>query len=220
MILFSKNGFYMTLTFSLYLLLFTVASAFSYTWGEQFFINMTSYKFYQFQIIPMFLIALAIIDKSITPTVTIRTKNRKHALLFRTGQHYFFAFILLCIYLSIIILVAIFRYKGIENIGISDFIGIFAHYFLGLIIIANLATIISNTSIRRIAGSSYVIVYLIALTELSLVKKLNLYLSGQDMYFVFSWITSNSFLSYAVMIMEALVLTVVLFKISAKADIF
>lgn len=81
------------------------------------FSNLFFDKLVVFLLTPPFLLGTLLIERTITPTVIIRTKNRTHALLLELVQKYFLGFLYLTTWFILLVLFSLIKFGGIFSGG-------------------------------------------------------------------------------------------------------
>ena len=185
------------------------------------FSNLFFDKLVVFLLTPPFLLGTLLIERTITPTVIIRTKNRTQALLLELVQKYFLGFLYLTTWFILLVLFSLIKFGGIFSSGDAARILLwYIRFLLGFLIMINFSALLKKSNIKLLTSASSVIVYLLfALEVIAVVPELDKQL-GIEINLIFSWMFYDSTVGLAVMSALLLALTSGLFATTKREELF
>ena len=185
------------------------------------FSNLFFDKLVVFLLTPPFLLGTLLIERTITPTVIIRTKNRTHALLLELVQKYFLGFLYLTTWFILLVLFSLIKFGGIFSGGDAARILLwYIRFLLGFLIMINASALLKKSNIKLFTSASNVIVYLFfALEVIAVIPELDKQL-GIEINLIFSWMFYDSTVGLAVMSALLLALTGGLFATAKREELF
>lgn len=196
------------------LLLLAILSTNESIWFANVFLD----KVYVFELVPLYLIGIAYINRQMTIPTIIRIGKRRKALSISLSWKWGFAFAYLCIWFIFVNLITSIKFVYIYQKSVFDIIIIFFRYFLGLIMISIIAEIFSRSQNKHLAGNSYFYTNLIlALEVLAIVPEIRTNTHFKPS-FVFSWIFSEDIWGFVALMTIITMLLVYLFKVSSQKD--
>ncbi len=183
------------------------------------FSNIFSDRTYAFQLSPAFLIGVSQIDRIFRTPVMIRIGCRKKVMQTSILAKCCWAFLFLCIWFSMVIIVSCLNYDYINNITIADIGTMFIHYLFGLILLSLLAELFGKSGNKYIAQNSCICALLVLIVEvIVLVPELKIN-SSFDSPILFSWVFENDIKGMIVLLIAGLLCILYLFKIVSRKDI-
>lgn len=183
------------------------------------FANVFLDKVYVFELVPLYLIGTAYINRRMTIPTIIRIGKRKKALSVSLRWKWVFAFVFLCIWFILINLITSIKFTYIYGKSVLDIINIFSRYLLGLIMISIIVEIFSRSQNKHLAGNSYLCTdLLLALEVIVIVPEINAN-THFKLFLVFSWIFGKDIWGYVALSTIIALLLLYLYKVSAQKDI-
>ena len=185
------------------------------------FSNLFFDKLVVFLLTPPFLLGTLLIERTITPAVIVRTKNRTHALLLELVQQYFLGFIYLTVWFILLVLFSLIKFGGIFS-G-EDAAQIFLWYIrflMGFLLMINAAALLKRSNIKLFTSASSVIVYLFfALEVIAVIPELDKQL-GLEINLIFSWMFYDGAVGLVAMSAWMFALTGGLFAAAKREELF
>lgn len=185
------------------------------------FSNLFFDKLVVFLLTPPFLLGTFLVEKTITPTVITRTKNRAHALLLELVQQYFLGFFYLTVWFILLVLFSLIKFGGIfSGEDAARILLWYVRFLLGFILMINCSVLLKKSNFKLFASASSMIVYLFFSVEvLAVVPELDKQL-GIEINLVFSWMFYDGAGGLAVMFALWFVLTGGLLVVTKKEELF
>ena len=185
------------------------------------FSNLFFDKLVVFLLTPPFLLGTLLIERTITPAVIVRTKNRTHALLLELVQQYFLGFIYLTVWFILLVLFSLIKFGGIFS-G-EDAAQIFLWYIrflMGFLLMINAAALLKRSNIKLSTSASSVIVYLFfSLEVIAVIPELDKQL-GLEINLIFSWMFYDGAVGLVAMSAWMFALTGGLFAAAKREELF
>lgn len=185
------------------------------------FSNLFFDKLVVFLLTPPFLLGTLLIERTITPTVIVRTKNRTHALLLELMQQYFLGFIYLTVWFILLILFSLIKFGGIfSGWDAAQIFLWYIRFLMGFLLMINAAALLKRSNIKLFTSASSVIVYLFfALEVIAVIPELDKQL-GLEINLIFSWMFYDGTIGLVAMSAWMLALTGGLFAAAKREEIF
>lgn len=185
------------------------------------FSNLFFDKLVVFLLTPPFLLGTLLIERTITPTVMIRTKNRTHALLLELIQKYFLGFLYLTAWFILLTLFSLVKFGGIfSGRDAARILLWYTRFLLGFLIMINASVLLKKSNIKLLISASNVVVYLFfALEVIAVIPELDKQL-GIEINLIFSWMFYDGAVGLAVMLAILLALTGGLFVAAKREELF
>ena len=185
------------------------------------FSNLFFDKLIVFLLIPPFMFGTILVEKSMTPTLIVRTKNRNHALHLQLIQQCVLGVVYLTIWFTLLITFSLIKFGGVvSNTDAVCILAWFGRLLLGYLIIIIGTALLKKSNIWLLKSAAYVLIYLLLTLEvLAVIPEMDQQF-GIEINFVFSWMFYESVTSFAAMLVILVVLTGLLMIVVLKEDIY
>ena len=176
-------------------------------------------KLFSYQFCVMFLLGTVIIDQHYSAINYHRYKNRKAIIVSQVSRHLIFSFVFAFILFAMASIVLIV-FNGNEYLNsLKVFTDKYFRFVLGFFLAGIISLNFRYSNFKRISNIPYIASYLVVLTELMLFENIKKSFDF-DIYLMFSWVFSDYILlSYGILILCSVILTVVLYKRIDKVDL-
>lgn len=182
------------------------------------FANVFLDKVYVFELMPLYLLGIAYIDRFMNIPAIIRIGNRTKALFISLKRKWGFAFVYLCLWFILVNLITSIKFTYIYEKSVWDIINIFFRYFLGLILSSIIVEILSRSQNQHLAGNSYLCTnLLLALEVIGIVPEIRMNTRFKPS-FIFSWIFNKDIWACVALIVIIILFLLYLFKVNAQKD--
>lgn len=168
--------------------------------------------------LPIYLIGNYVIDNSVSIVQMTRMKTRRDAMGFLMIQQFLHALFCVTIWFVVITILSIVKFNGISVMRITEVLNWCLKYMGEIILISNAIIILRRSNKKQLREFAYVITYCLVLIENTLVSEFNM-VSPRNMYVCFSWMFSDYYFAFVVLLLlDILTVNIVLLK-SAKEDV-
>lgn len=197
------------------LLLLAIISTNESIWFSNIFLD----KVYVFELVPLYLIGAANLDRQMTIPAIVRIGRRSKALFISLFRKWGFAFAYLCIWFILVNLITSIKFTYIYEKGAADLIDSFFRYLAGLIMISIISEIFGRSHNKYLADNSYLCAnLLLALEVIALVPEIRANTRFKPS-FVFSWIFNDTIGGYVAITTIIGISMLYLLRVSIQEDI-
>lgn len=183
------------------------------------FANVFHDKVYVFQLATLYMAGIIYLDRYLTTPVLTRMESRKKTVFVTLGIKCGFAFIYLCIFFSLICIIASVKFTYIHEKTAVEIFYIFIRYFMGLTLLAVFAEIIRRSEIKLFSGNAHLCTILIMALEVIVIVPEICKNTPFKPHFIFSWVFYDEISGYIALFTILVFALIYLFKVSIRKDI-
>lgn len=171
---------------------------------------------YLYQLTPVFLVGILLIDQHYGTSAMIRMDNRVKAVYESIFFKYMFAVIYLNTWFTLVIILSVILYDAPFFYSIQDVLNLYIHFLLGFLIIINLSDILKRSKLNVLKFSPVFAVYLLMMVELMAIEPIMPFF---NISVFFGWIFKEGLVSYVALFGFFFASLFYLVEYSSKKDI-